>query len=255
MEIGIVVLGLFVGFLVGLTGVGGASLLTPILLLIGINPTVAVGTDLFYNSITKFFGTIQHWRQKTVNGRLVLFLAFGSIPGTVVSISLLQVFDYYFQNQEQIMKDFIGYVLVIVAAATIFQTYFSKYFNIAPVQVDPVKGKKTLTILIGFLLGFIVGLTSIGSGSLFALAMLYIHRIKSSELVGTDIAHAFALVTVAGFMHAGLGNVNFILAANLLIGSIPGIILGSSLSTKIPAKPLRTIMAIIIVLSGIKIIF
>lgn len=255
MELGIIVMGLFVGFLVGLTGVGGAALLTPILLLIGINPTVAVGTDLFYNSVTKLFGTIQHWRQKTINGRLVLYLALGSIPGAVIAIGLLQVFDFYFQNQEQIIKHFIGYVLFVVAGATIFQNFSSNYFRIPPAQVDPIEGKKGITILIGFLLGFIVGMTSIGSGSLFALALLYIYRIKTSELVGTDIAHAFALVSVAGLLHAGLGNVDFLLAANLLIGSIPGVIVGSSLSAKVPAKPLRFIMAVIILISGIKLIF
>lgn len=254
MEFGIIVLGLLVGILVGMTGVGGAALLTPILMMIGINPAVAVGTDLFYNSITKMFGTLQHWRQKTVNLRLVLYLALGSIPGTVIAIILLQVFDYFFQNQDQIIKYFIGYTLVIVAGATIFQTYFTSYFKTKPGQTDPLYEKKVLTIFIGCFLGFIVGLTSIGSGSLFAIALLYIYRIKTSELVGTDITHAFALVTVAGFMHAGLGNVDFLLATNLLIGSIPGVIVGSSLSTKIPAKPLRTIMALAILFAGIKLI-
>lgn len=255
MELGIIVMGLFVGFLVGLTGVGGAALLTPILLLIGINPVVAVGTDLFYNSVTKLFGTIQHWRQRTINGRLVLYLSFGSIPGAVVAIVLLKVFDFYFQNQEQFIKHSIGYVLIFAAAATIFQNIYSNHFKTGPEEADPIKGKKGLTILIGFILGFIVGLTSIGSGSLFALAILYIYRIRTSKVVGTDIAHAFALVTVAGLLHAGLGHVDFLLAANLLIGSIPGVLLGSSLSPKVPAKPLRFIMAAIILVSGIKLIF
>ncbi|MBU8879975.1 sulfite exporter TauE/SafE family protein [Bacillus sp. FJAT-29790] len=255
MEIGIIVMGLFVGFLVGLTGVGGASLLTPILMLIGINPIVAVGTDLFYNSATKLFGTIQHWRQKTINGRIVLYLSFGSIPGAVIAIVSLKIFDFYFQNLEQIIKHSIGYVLIFVAAAMIFQNFFSNHFKMKLEKTDPIEGKKGLSVLIGFLLGFIVGLTSIGSGSLFALALLYIYRIRTSEVVGTDIAHAFALVTVAGILHAGLGHVDYLLAANLLIGSIPGVLLGSSLSAKVPAKPLRVIMAVLIFISGVKLIF
>ncbi|MBS4194939.1 sulfite exporter TauE/SafE family protein [Lederbergia citri] len=255
MEIGIIVMGLVVGFLVGLTGVGGASLLTPTLMLIGINPVVAVGTDLLYNSVTKLFGTIQHWRQKTIKGRLVLYLSFGSIPGAIIAIVLLKFFDFYFQNQEQIIKHSIGYVLVFVAAAMIFQNFFSNHFKTEIRESDPIKGKKRLTIVVGFLLGFIVGLTSIGSGSLFALAFVYIYRIRASKVVGTDIAHAFALVTVAGLLHAGLGNVDYLLAANLLIGSIPGVILGSKLSTKVPAKPLRIIIGVIIFISGIKLIF
>lgn len=254
MEIEIIVMGLLVGILVGMTGVGGAALLTPILMMLGINPTVAVGTDLFYNSITKLFGTVQHWRQKTINFKLVLFLAMGSIPGSIVAISLLQLFELFFQNQEQLIKTFIGYVLVFVSAATIFQTYFSNHFKSRSGEPDPIEGKKVKTILIGGVLGFIVGLTSIGSGSLFALALLYIYKIKTSELVGTDIAHAFVLVSVAGFVHAGLGHVDFLLATNLLIGSIPGVLLGSYLSTKISAKPLRTLMAVVILLAGIKLI-
>ncbi|WP_342433769.1 sulfite exporter TauE/SafE family protein [Neobacillus sp. FSL H8-0543] len=254
MEIGIIILGVFVGFLVGLTGVGGASLLTPLLMLIGISPVIAIGTDLFYNSITKLFGTIQHWRQKTINGRLVLYFSFGSIPGAVIAIVLLKVFDFYFENLELIIKHSIGYVLIFVSAAMVFQNFFSNHLETGQVAKNPVEGKKVLTILIGFFLGFIVGLTSIGSGSLFALAMLYIYRVKTSKVVGTDIAHAFGLVTVAGLLHAGLGNVNFPLVINLLVGSIPGVILGSNLSAKVPAKPLRFILAVILFISGIKII-
>lgn len=254
MEIEIIILGVFVGFLVGLTGVGGASLLTPLLMLIGINPVVAVGTDLFYNSITKLFGTIQHWRKKTINGSLVLYFSIGSIPGAVIAIILLKVFDFYFENLELLIKHSIGYVLIFLAAAMVFQNFFSNHFDTGQFTKNPVEGKKVQTILIGFFLGFIVGLTSIGSGSLFALAMLYMYRVKTSKVVGTDIAHAFCLVTVAGILHAGLGNVNFPLAINLLVGSIPGVILGSNLSTKVPEKPLRFILAVILFISGIKII-
>jgi uncharacterized membrane protein YfcA len=114
--------------------------------------------------------------------------------------------------------------------------------------------KRLFTILIGIVLGFIVGLTSIGSGSLFVIAMLYLYKMSASELVGTDIAHAFLLVTVAGLAYAGFGNINYSLAINLLLGSIPGVLIGSTLSAKVPAKPLRTIIATIILISGIKLI-
>jgi uncharacterized membrane protein YfcA len=123
-----------------------------------------------------------------------------------------------------------------------------------PFQNKPIHEKRGLTIVIGVILGFIVGLTSIGSGSLFALAMIYLYRLRPSELVGTDIAHAFLLVTAAGIMHAGIGNVDYLLMFNLLMGSIPGVLLGSTLSSKLPAKPLRTIMAVMILISGLKLI-
>ncbi len=254
MEISIVIMGFLVGFLVGLTGVGGAALLTPVLVLIGISPAIAVGTDLVYNSITKLFGTFQHWRQKTIQWALVKYLAIGSIPSACIAVLLLHVFDSFYQNQEQIIKHSLGYVLIFVASVTIFTTFFSKENTSNAIQIKPLQEKRGLTIVIGIVLGFIVGLTSIGSGSLFAIVMLYLYRLRASELVGTDIAHAFLLVTVAGALHAGFGNVDYVLVLNLLVGSIPGVVLGSTLSAKVPTKPLRAVMAIIILISGLKLI-
>lgn len=254
MSIGITVMGLLVGFLVGMTGVGGAALLTPVLILVGIHPSIAVGTDLVYNSITKLFGVIQHWRQKTVNVQMVKYLALGSIPSAVLAIGALHYFEAFYQNQEQIIKHALGYVLVLVAIAILIRTFFEKKLRPNKWQLKPLEEKKGLTILIGVVFGFIVGLTSLGSGSLFAVAMVYLYRMNTSELVGTDIAHAFLLVTVAGMLHAGLGSVNYTLAANLLIGSIPGVLLGSALSAKIPARPLRTVVAAVILVSGLKLI-
>jgi uncharacterized protein len=254
MSIGILVMGLFVGFLVGLTGVGGAALLTPILILLGISPSIAVGTDLFYNSITKFFGSVQHWRQKTIEVTLVKYLAMGSIPSALIAVGTLHLFDSFFHNQEEIIKHALGYVLILVAIATLVKTFMGNKLEWNRLQLKPLHEKKGLTIMIGAILGFIVGLTSIGSGSLFALAMLYLYRMSPAQLVGTDIAHAFLLVTAAGLMHAGIGNVDYLLMVNLLMGSIPGVLIGSTLSSKLPAKPLRTVMAIMILLSGLKLI-
>jgi uncharacterized protein len=137
---------------------------------------------------------------------------------------------------------------------TLIKTFAKGKLEENTFQKKPLHEKRGLTIGIGVILGFIVGLTSIGSGSLFALAMLYLYRMSPSELVGTDIAHAFLLVTAAGFMHAGIGNVDYLLMINLLMGSIPGVLIGSNLSSKFPAKPLRTIMAIMILISGVKLI-
>ncbi|MCM3765514.1 sulfite exporter TauE/SafE family protein [Neobacillus niacini] len=254
MSIGIIVMGLLIGFMVGLTGVGGAALLTPILILLGISPSIAVGTDLFYNSITKLFGSIQHWRQKTIDFRLVKYLAIGSIPSALIAVGMLHLFDSFFHNQEQIIKHALGYVLILVAIATLVKTFMKKRLEWNRLQLKPLHEKKALTIMIGAILGFIVGLTSIGSGSLFALAMLYLYRMSPSQLVGTDIAHAFLLVTAAGLMHAGIGNVDYLLMMNLLMGSIPGVLIGSTFSSKLPAKPLRAVMAIMILFSGLKLI-
>lgn len=253
MEAGIVVMGFLVGALVGLTGVGGAALLTPVLMWIGISPSVAVATDLFYNSITKLFGSIQHIRQKTMNLGLVKYLAMGSIPSAVGAVLLLQAYPPLAAHQDTIMKHALGAVLIVVAVATILKQFFDKLGS-NRWQEKPLSEKRMLTIVLGAVLGFIVGLTSIGSGSLFALAMIYLYRLTAAELVGTDILHAFLLVTAAGAIHALYGNINYLLAFNLLIGSVPGVMLGSRLSAMVPGKPLRTFMAAIILVSGLKLI-
>ncbi|KMQ32194.1 sulfite exporter TauE/SafE family protein [Bacillus cereus] len=254
MDIGIIIMGFLIGCLVGMTGVGGAALLTPILILIGVKPTIAVGTDLVYNSITKLLGCIQHCRQKTVNYKLVLHLAIGSVPSAIVAIILLNLLDSVYVNQEQIIKHSLGYVLIVVAFVTLFNVFFYSKERANSLKNKSMSEKKSLAIVIGVILGFIVGLTSIGSGSLFAIAMMFLYRLKMVELVGTDIAHAFVLVTVAGALNAGLGNVDYGLVVNLLLGSLPGVFIGSKMAIKVPDKFLRVLVSFIILISGIKII-
>jgi uncharacterized protein len=253
MDINIVFMGALVGLLVGLTGVGGAALLTPLLVFLGIQPTVAVATDLFYNSITKLFGSIQHVRQKTVNLTLVKHLAMGSVPSALFAIILLRCYPPLQGYQDAIITHSLGVVLIVVAILSLAKVWITPN-RTNSIQDRSLADKKRLSILIGILLGFIVGLTSIGSGSLFALAMMFFYRLKAAELVGTDIVHAFLLVSAAGLMHAGFGNIDYRLALNLLAGSIPGVLIGSTLSAKVPAKPLRTVMAAIILISGIKLV-
>ncbi|MBZ6488423.1 sulfite exporter TauE/SafE family protein [Priestia aryabhattai] len=254
MSISIAVMGLAIGILVGLTGVGGAALLTPLLILLGINPSIAVGTDLIYNSVTKFFGLGQHWKQGTINFKLVKYLSVGSVPSAMVAIGTLHLFPIFHQHQEQIIKYALGYILTLVAVSFLIRIFFDKKIKPNRWQMQPLEQKKALTIIIGVIFGFIVGLTSIGSGSLFAIAMLFFYRMNTSELVGTDITHAFFLVTVAGILNASLGSVDYMLAANLLIGSIPGVSIGSRLSTKAPSKLLQVIIATIILISGLSLI-
>jgi uncharacterized membrane protein YfcA len=254
ISLSIVCMGMLVGFLVGLTGVGAASLLTPLLVIIGINPSIAVGTDLVYNSVTKFFGVIQHWRQKTIDWVTVRYLALGSLPAVFLSVELLRYFKSYYNNEEVIIKHALGFVLILAAAATLFKVLFDHKIKPNRWQTAPFEKKKGLLITIGAVLGFLVGLTSIGSGSLYAIALMYLFNMSAAKLVGTDIAHAFLLATVAGVLHAGLGNVNYPLAINLLMGSIPGVLLGSTLSAKAPMKITRTVIASLILISGFKLI-
>ncbi|WP_025847889.1 sulfite exporter TauE/SafE family protein [Paenibacillus ehimensis] len=253
MSVGIAIMGLLVGGLVGITGVGGAALLTPILMFLGISPSIAVGSDLMYNSITKFFGAIQHSRQKTVRWDIVRQLAMGSIPGAATAVVTLQFCQSIFHYQEKFMKVSLGYVLIFTACLTLFQALF--YLK-AKVLEDKIKTKTkvSITIILGFVLGFIVGLTSVGSGSLFAIAMLFMYRILPSQLVGTDIVHAFFLVTISALLHAGIGKVDFLLVLNLIVGSVPGVIIGSKVAAVIPTKALKIIVTLIILVSGFKLL-
>lgn len=254
MSISIIMMGFIIGGLVGLTGIGGAALLTPFLLTLGISPSVAVGTDLVYNTITKMFGISQHWKQKTINFRLVKYLAVGSIPSAVIAVVTIHFLPIFHYNREGIIKYILGYVLIIAAISIFIKAFFYNESTQNYFQKQTMTQKKSLTIIIGAILGFIVGLTSVGSGSLFAIIMIYLYRLKPSELVGTDITHAFLLVTVASILNINLGNVDYLLLIHLLIGSIPGVILGSKFSTKIPVKPLQVFLAIIIGVSGLKLV-
>src|SRR3954469_17686127 len=152
MSIGIIVMGLFIGFMVGLTGVGGAAMLTPILILLGMSPSIAVGTDLVYNSITKLFGSIQHWRQKTINFKLGKYLAIGSIPSAICAVGILHLFDTFFHNQEVVIKHALGYVLILVALTTLFKTFMKNKLELNHFQKKPIQEKRGLTICIGAIL-------------------------------------------------------------------------------------------------------
>jgi len=255
MDIHLTVIGLFVGFLVGLTGVGGAALLTPILILIGVQPTIAVGTDLVYNSITKIFGTLQHWRQKTVQVKIALYFAIGSVPSAIVAVNLIQWINHLYGGGDLLVKKVLGFALILIPVAMILKNVQSKK-NPSPNrwQLLDIKEKKKLTIGIGAVLGFIVGLTSVGSGSLFALALMYYYSLSGKEIVGTDIAHAFILVTAAGLAHMSYGTVDYPTVFNLLTGSIPGVYFGSVLATRVPTVYLRYVITMIILISGIKMI-
>lgn len=183
---------------------------------------MAVATDLFYSSVTKLFGSVQHVRQQTVNLPLVKQFALGSLPGAAASILLLKTYPPLHAYQDTIIRNTLGIMLIVVALLNLVKLWLGDEATGA-IQDKPLEGKLVLTISIGFVLGFLVGLTSIGSGSLFALAMMFFYRLTAAELVGTDIVHAFLLVSAAGLMHAGLGHIHYGLAFQLLIGSVPGV--------------------------------
>ncbi|MFA6180250.1 MAG: sulfite exporter TauE/SafE family protein [Candidatus Methylopumilus sp.] len=254
MEFGYIVAGFVVGALVGLTGVGGGSLMTPILLLFfHIKPAVAVGTDLLYASITKSAGILAHGKLGNIDWNIVKLLALGSVPASIATILFLRTVNVESTGAVSTIKFWLGVALIITSVAVLLRDKLMQLVHsgrwLAPHHVAPV------TVLLGLVLGALVTLTSVGAGALgvTALIMLYPHK-KITTIVGSDIAHAVPLTLVAGLGHATLGTINYSLLGTLLIGSIPGIYLGSHLSSKVAEHWVRIILAAILIYVGIKLI-
>lgn len=231
--------GLTVGLLVGLTGMGGGVLMTPLLMLgLGMPATAAVGTDLAYSTLTKLAGTWQHWRQGTVDTAVVRGLAAGSVPGSLVAIALLVWLRG--ENQERldgVLERSIG-VMLAVAAVLMLRRVLTGRHDHATVEREASHRAAKLAA-IGALGGVAVGLTSIGSGSLIIALLVMTVPLTADRLVGTDVAHAFLLVGVAAVGHLFLGDVDLGLAAKLLVGSVPGVVIGSRLTLWVPRRPLQ----------------
>jgi uncharacterized membrane protein YfcA len=243
--------GFFVGLLVGQTGVGGGSLMTPILvLLFGIHPATAVGTDLLYASATKSVGTVVHGLNHTVDWRIVRRLATGSVPATVITLVGISHFDISGPASGRIISLILGVVLLLTALSLIFRQGFLRLMQPTLDRVTPNQAAR-LTVTTGALLGMLVTLSSVGAGALGVTALLMLYpRAPMAVIVGSDIAHAVPLTLVAGIGHWWLGSVDWPLLVSLLSGSIPGIILGSYLSAHIPDSVLRPILAAVLCIVG-----
>ncbi len=252
------VAGFFVGTVVGMTGVGGGALMTPILvLLFGVSPALAVGTDLWFAAISKTAGGIVHQRHGSVDWQVLRRLSLGSLPAAVITLIWLHMSGAS-QLREGLILKTLGVVLLLTAAAIILRTY-TRSLGIAIRTQEPLgfqRVQPSLTVLAGALLGFLVTLTSVGGGALgiVMLVFLYPVRMTAARLVGTDIVHAIPLTIVAGSGYLLMGNVDFSLLGKLLLGSIPGIVVGSLLSPRVPERLLRTAIASILVLVGVKLL-
>lgn len=248
--------GLLVGILVGLTGVGGGSLMAPILiLLIGVPATTAVGTDLWFAAITKSVGSVVHHSLGEPDWQVVRRLAYGSIPASILTAFLLSQIDMGAMKNGLIVNA-LGGLLIVTALATLS---WRRVQGVA-LAVDPAVSARyrqhqpILTVAAGAILGILVTLTSIGAGALGAVLLiaLYPLRMSARRLVGTDIVHAVPLTMVAGMGHLLMGNVDFKLLGALLVGSIPGIIIGSLLATRLSANIIRPALAVVLAASGFK---
>lgn len=250
--------GFVVGFIVGVTGVGGGSLMTPLLVLVfGIAPVTAVGTDLLYASFTKMGGSWVHSQRGTVDWKVVKLLASGSLPAAILSMALLRYLALDPTSLKALINNVLSVALLLTAIALLFKPYLQnlgrkKDGAIYELQAHHLPGA---TILTGSVLGTLVTISSVGAGALGVVVLLFLYpRIPTSKIVGTDIAHAVPLTLVAGLGHVAMGTVNFGLLASLLLGSLPGIWLGSNLGIKIPDQILRPILATMLVLIGGKLI-
>jgi uncharacterized membrane protein YfcA len=254
MDFGFIIAGFIVGFLVGLTGVGGGSLMTPILMIFfHIKPALAVGTDLLYASVTKSVGIFAHGKLGNIDWRVVKLLAAGSVPASFATILFLRSIDVDSNEAISTIKFSLGVALIITSVAVLLRTKLMSLLSND--SLIPEKYVASSTVILGIVLGGLVTLTSVGAGALgvTALIVLYPHK-KITTIVGTDIAHAVPLTLVAGLGHASLGTVDYNLLGTLLIGSIPGIYIGSHLSAKVAEHWIRIALAAILIYVGIKLV-
>jgi uncharacterized membrane protein YfcA len=248
--------GLLIGTLVGLTGMGGGSLMTPVLVIVfGVNPSVAIGTDIAHGAIFKTVGAVQHRRMGNVRAQLAGWMLLGSAPMSLVGVWLSKwIVDRYGEGVESTMGQVLGGALLFGCAGLVAKTF------VKAKQVEDDEGfslsvrDKVAAVLIGVFGGFIVGLTSVGSGVFFGLTLLVVFPLRAHKVVGTDIFHAAALLYVAGVGHWLAGDVDWSIVGWLLLGSIPGVLLGGRLTLSIPEQPLRLLLAAVLGLAGLKLV-
>jgi uncharacterized membrane protein YfcA len=254
MNFPLVMMSFGVGMLIGLTSMGGAALMAPFLILVvGVRPVTAVGTDLVYGAVTKIVGSWVHLKQGTVDLPIVKKLATGSVPGGLLGALLVILLPRVTHDAERYVQRAIGGLLVLVALVLL-----ARLFVFAPNATPSARNLKFLqergTVIWGAVVGFCVGATSVGSGSLLAPFLLMLYPSKTSKVVGTDVCHAAVLVSVTAVAHATSGGVEWDLVPLLLLGSIPGVLLGSRLATRIPSRPLRTGLAALLLVTGYRMI-
>jgi uncharacterized membrane protein YfcA len=246
----VIVFGLGVGILIGMTGIGGGSLMTPLLILFaGIHPTVAIGTDLAYGAITKSLGGWRHLRKGTVDLGVSKWLAFGSVPGSVAGVILL---DLVLKHSPSILLTGVAAALLVVSLSMLFRALFLR----AAIErerhtVVLTTGVKIQAVGLGLVLGFLLGLTSVGSGALIGLALILVFRLTPHRVVGTDVFHAAIVLWAAGLAQLVAGNIDFVLMGTILIGSLPGVLIGTALSGRIPAVVLRPALGCVLLGSAL----
>jgi uncharacterized membrane protein YfcA len=254
MDPTIILFGLGVGLLVGITGMGGGSLMTPLLILvIGTKPVVAVGTDLAYGAVTKTLGGWRHFRKGTVFPRLALWLAVGSCPGALAGVWLLdRLRDSWGADFDTFMLVAIGGTLLLTGGLVLLRALAIADHAARERGAFRMQTRhKVAAAALGASVGFVLGITSAGSGTLIGIGLILGFRLSPHRVVGTDVAHAAVLLWVAAGAHLLSGNIDFGLAGTILIGSLPGVWLGTSLATRVPRNALRAALGVVLLASGL----
>ena len=254
MDPAIIVFGLGIGVLVGMTGMGGGSLMTPLLILIfGIQPTTAIGTDIFYSAVTKTVGGWRHFRMKTVNMELVRWLSFGSVPAAVAGVALVSALqDHIGEDRlDSLVYAVLGGTLLMVGVITLARALILRNLIDERERFEVERRHKVAAIVIGATTGFVIGITSAGSGTVIAILLIAVYRLAPKKVVGTDVFHAAILLWAAGLAHVTAGNVDFGLAGTILLGSVPGVWLGSHWSVRVDPAILRGTLAVVLIGAGL----
>lgn len=250
----VIAFGFGVGVLVGTTGVGGGSLMTPALILVfGTAPTTAIGTDLAYAAVTKTVGGWRHFRKGTVEMRIALWLATGSIPGALGGVYVLHLLEKALGRGsfDDTLLTLVGAALLLTSVAVLARALL-RHVKGERESVEPFERRHKVTaVFVGLSVGFVLGLTSAGSGALIAVGLIMLYRLTPRRVVGTDVFHAALLLWVASIAHLVSGNVDLKLAGTILIGSIPGVWIGTNLSTRLPDGALRPALGIVLLAAGL----
>jgi uncharacterized membrane protein YfcA len=249
----LVVFGLGVGVLVGMTGIGGGSLMTPLLILVfGINPLTAVGTDLAYGAVTKTVGAYKHWRQRTVDFTLSTWMAVGSVPAAIGGVYVLDVIERAAGgNFDNLLITVLAGTLLLCGVATLARAFLKRFHERERAEVPMERRHKIGAVVMGLFVGFVLGVTSAGSGALIAVGLILLFRLVPTRVVGTDVFHAAILLWAAAAAHIVSGNVDFGLAGNILVGSVPGVWMGSHWSVRVPVPVLRGTLAVVLIGAGL----
>lgn len=246
--------GLLIGLLVGMTGMGGGSLMTPLLVLVfGFKPTVAIGTDILHGAIFKSFGAVQHRKLGHVHARLTVWMLLGSAPASLAGVALSEWLERrYGEGFQDTAKVVLGVSLVITGIGFLIKAFLRSHGSDQPFLMQ--RRDRTSAIVIGVLGGFVVGLTSVGSGTFFGLAMLVLFPLTAVKVVGTDIFHAAVLLWVASIGHVAGSNIDYAATGALLVGSIPGVLLGGRMTVHLPDKAMRVALSTTLFLAGTKLV-